>query len=85
MCAIPTFSFVPKYLCIATISKRSSTNLNLVYVFLIIIFFIDIHWVRKCFIFRRVYVGLEVFIAISKNISLVMVKVNCCLSRDSDI
>ena len=40
-------------------------------------FFVHILRVMTCFIFRNVYVVFEVLIAISKNISLVTVKVNC--------
>lgn len=38
-----------------------------------------------CFIFRYVYVVFEVIIAISKNISLVTVKVNCVAFQETVI
>ena len=57
--------------------ERSTTNLNLVYFFLLKrFFFVAIHWVMTCFIFRHVYMGFEVFTAVAINILLVTVKGN---------
>jgi len=73
MYAIPTFSVFPN-IYIVTISKSA---LRRIFFLIKKFFFVHILRVMTCFIFRNVYVVFEVLIAISKNISLVTVKVNC--------